>query len=421
MREDTQMRKENTYGLSDGFVKELCGKYGSPLYLFDKAGFVENYNHLLDAFRKIYPKYNIAYSYKTNYTPYICKLVKELGGYAEVVSGMEYRLARKIGYESSGIVFNGPVKGNDLLEHLDLGGVANIDHLDELNTVLAHAKKNTGKQYELAFRVNIDIDQSFVSRFGIDADNGDLDKAFSLVAEAENVAVVGIHCHIGRSRSLQAWKNRVQIMFDLVDKYFSDPPRFIDLGSGMNSVMEPALAKQFGGDIPNFAQYADVVATAFAEKYGNLPTDKQPELITEPGTTLVSGQMRFLSTVLSIKTVKGKVFATFDGSGGNMGDICHLKQLPITLHHFDGVQQTVSGADFVGYTCLEHDVMYKDYTGMLTVGDIVEFRNVGSYSNVFKPPFIYPNCAMAVLEEDGGSQLIKQRETMEYIFETYVF
>ena len=32
-------------------------------------------------------------SYKTNYTSYICKPVKNLGGYAEVVSDMEYQVA----------------------------------------------------------------------------------------------------------------------------------------------------------------------------------------------------------------------------------------------------------------------------------------------------------------------------------------
>lgn len=415
------MQKVNTYELSDSFVKELCKKYGSPLYLFDKAGFVQNYNNLINAFRSIYPKYNIAYSYKTNYTPYICKIVKELGGYAEVVSGMEYQLSRKIGYENNKIVFNGPVKGEDLLEHLDLGGVANIDNMDELNIVIAHAKKNPEKHYELAFRVNIDIEQSFISRFGIDVDNGDLDRAVELVKEVSNIAMVGIHCHVGRSRSVQAWKNRVQIMFDLVDKFFSELPRFIDLGSGMNSVMEPVLTKQFGGDIPTFEEYAEVVAKAFAEKYGNIPFEKQPELITEPGTTLISGQMSFLTSVLSIKNIKGKFYATFDGSGGNMGDICHLKQLPMTLHHYEGMQQDVTNADFVGYTCLEHDVMYKDFSGKLAVGDIVEFRNVGSYSNVFKPPFIYPNCGMVVVDENNDSKLIKRRENMEYIFETYEF
>lgn len=415
------MPKDRTYGLSDSFVKKLCEKYGSPLYLFDEAGFIRNYNNLINSFRKIYSKYNIAYSYKTNYAPFICNRVKELGGYAEVVSGMEYQLAKKIGYKNEKIIFNGPVKGAELLEHLDMGGIVNIDNMDELKIVLAHAKANAGKHYKLAIRVNIDIGQNFISRFGIDADNGDLDNAFFLLNKINNISIVGIHCHVGRSRSILSWEKRVEKMFGLVDRFFTEEPQFIDLGSGMNSVMEPALAQQFGDNIPSFEEYADCVAQAFLNKYGDLPIEKQPELITEPGTTLISGQMSFLSTVLSIKKVRGKIFVTFDGSGGNMGDICHLKQLPMTIHHYAGEQNEVANADFVGYTCLEHDVMYREFSGKISVGDIVEFRNVGSYSNVFKPPFIYPNCCIVAIDENNSSQIIKRREDMEYIFETYEF
>lgn len=60
---------------------------------------------------KEYDNYIPGYSYKTNYAPHICKLVKSLGGYAEVVSDMELYVAKKIGYENSEIIYNGPCKG----------------------------------------------------------------------------------------------------------------------------------------------------------------------------------------------------------------------------------------------------------------------------------------------------------------------
>ncbi len=407
--------------LNDNKVCELVQKHGSPLYIFDEEEFKENYRRLLEAFRAIYPKYNIAYSYKTNYTPYICKLVKELGGFAEVVSSMEYQLARKVGYDRNNIIFNGPVKGEELFDHIGNGGVANIDNLEELKKVIDYAGQNKDKKVKLAFRVNIDIEQGFISRFGIDSENGDLEKAFSDARALENVEIVGIHCHIGRSRGIQSWRKRVERMFELVDRYFTEPPRFIDLGSGMYSVMEPQLADQFGGNIPTYEEYAEVVASAFADKYGKLSIEEQPELITEPGTTVISGYLSFITSVLSIKKVKEKQIATFDGSIGNMGDICKLKKLPITVFSKENNIEELSNVDFVGYTCLEHDVMYKDYTGRLAVGDIVQFRNIGSYSNVFKPPFIAPNCAMVSIDREGRTSLMKRRETMEDIFETYMF
>jgi diaminopimelate decarboxylase len=404
--------------LSKAIADELISIYGSPLYVFHKDDFIENYNKLLNAIRNLYPKYNIAYSYKTNYTPGICKTVKELGGLAEVVSEMEYELAKKIGYKNDEIIYNGPVKGESLYEHLDNGGVINIDNLDELSRIIVFANNNLDKEYKVAFRVNLDVGQGFISRFGVDTTNGDLEKAIRIVLNQTNLKLVGLHCHIGRSRGIDAWKKRVNLMIDLVDKYFDETPKFINLGSGMNSIMEPELAAQFSEEIPSYEEYADVIASAMNSKYGNLPYEEQPLLLTEPGTTVISGYMTFLAKVVSIKNIKGKNFAILDGSDGNIGDICRLKQLPVTVYSNGEEYKDV---DFVGYTCLEHDVMYKGYSGKLSIGDIVEFRNVGSYSNVFKPPFILPNGAMIELNEKGQYKLLKRREVFMDIFHTYEF
>lgn len=407
-------------------IKKLISNYGSPLYIFHADEFERNYLNLLECMRNVYSKYNIAYSYKTNYTPKICSLVKRLGGMAEVVSEMEYTLARRLGYASEEIVYNGPVKGKGLFEHLSDGGVANIDSLDEMETVVAFASENSALNIRIAFRVNIDIEQGFISRFGLDAyeevgRESELDVAFGMAKKYANIHVVGLHCHIGRSRSLEAWSNRVRIMFELVDRYFDGVPEFIDLGSGMNSVMEPELAQQFSGQIPTFDEYAKIVAGAMQAKYGALPFEQQPYLYTEPGTTLVSGCISFIGTVKTIKNVKGKSYVTFDCSGGNMGDICHLKRLPITVYSLGAEQKSLKDAEFVGYTCLEHDVIYSGYNGKIAVGDVVQFRNVGSYSNVFKPPFILPNCAMVQLDKDSNVELIKRTETIDDIFQTYIF
>ena len=86
--------------LQKDVVRNLVSQYGTPLYVFHENEFRKNYSDLLNTFRSIYPKYNIAYSYKTNYTPAICKIVKELGGLAEVVSDMEYKLAKRLGYSN---------------------------------------------------------------------------------------------------------------------------------------------------------------------------------------------------------------------------------------------------------------------------------------------------------------------------------
>ena len=90
------------------------------------------------------------------------------------------------------------------------------------------------------------------------------------------------------------------------------------------------------------------------------------------------------------------------------------------FHYGNYTRKELLEASFVGYTCLEHDHVYEGYNGNLAVGDIIQFRNVGSYSNVFKPPFILPNCVMISLCKDRV-KVIKRKETIDDIFSTYVF
>lgn len=82
--------------------------------------------------------------------------------------------------------------------------------------------------------------------------------------------------------------------------------------------------------------------------------------------------------------------------------------------------------DMVGFTCIEGDVLNKDYCGELAAGDVIIINNCGSYSLVMKPPFILPNfpvvdiCNMNI-ETGEGVELIKRGETFDDIFHTFNF
>ena len=63
-------------------LDELRKEFGETFYLLDSAQFKKNYIELKKQFSEIYPHFNIAYSYKTNYVPKLCKIVNDFGGYA---------------------------------------------------------------------------------------------------------------------------------------------------------------------------------------------------------------------------------------------------------------------------------------------------------------------------------------------------
>ena len=107
-------------------IKKLRNEYGDAFYLLDSEQFKKNYLELKNAFSELYSNFNIAYSYKTNYTPKLCKIVNELEGYAEVVSEMEAELAIKCGVKPEHIIWNGPIKNPDKLKEYIHMGVRSI-------------------------------------------------------------------------------------------------------------------------------------------------------------------------------------------------------------------------------------------------------------------------------------------------------
>lgn len=397
-------------------IRNLEQLFGSPLYVFDEVDFTENYRRFEKTFQNVYPEYCVSYSYKTNYTPYICKLINQLGGYAEVVSGMEYYIAQSVGYKPERIIYNGPNKGHDGINAFLNGSIVNVDNLTELNALCEIALTNFDKSFKCGLRVNLDVGQDFVSRFGMD--KKDIAESFRIVSKIPNFAINGLHCHISRCRGMEAWKKRTEFMLSLADEFFEGIPEYLDLGSGMFGAMAPSFYAQFS-DVPTYEEYAEVTAKMVADHYRK--ENKKPILFTEPGTTLINKYVYFIGRVDAIKNIRGKTFAVLNCSEHNLGETCLLKQLPIEVIHTSSNQQQFDDVDFTGYTCLEQDVMYTGYSGKLAVGDYIVFGNTGGYSNVYKPPFIKPNCAMISVKRDGTPVLMKQVETFNDVLHTYVF
>ena len=405
----------------DSIVEELIKKNGTPFYLFDEKGFVENYKKLENTFKAIYPDYLISYSYKTNYTPFICHLVKSLGGYAEVVSDMEYTLAKKLGYPNSQIVYNGPSKGDEMYEHLDNHGILNLDSLDETKRVVAYCSAHKDKEYTVGIRINMDFGAAnFISRFGLVPDSEDMLEVVRLIKETSNLTLIGLHCHISRCRGVDAWAERAKIMLEMADKYIDGVPEYISLGSGMFADMADYLKEQFGGDsVPTYDDYAEVTIKPFAEHYKDC--EKKPILFTEPGTTVVARYLSFVSKVLSIKNVRGRWIANMDGDYHNLGEICTMKKLPTHVIAGGKEQNHYDKMDIMGFTCLEQDVMVPEWNGELAEGDVMIFDNCGGYSIVDKPQFIKPQSAMYVKRCDGSVKMIMRAETFDDVFNKFSF
>lgn len=409
------------------FYRKLEDLFGDSYYLLDLVGFEKNYDEFSESFKNIYPNFNIAYSYKTNYIPKVCQIVDQRGGYAEVVSGMEYNLAVQIGVTPSNILFNGPYKPKPILRTALLSGATvNLDSLSELGLVEEIAKENPDQKINVGIRCNFDIGTNNVSRFGIDVESKILDEVFNRLAKIKNCCLRGLHCHFSTTaKNVETYTERTRKMLDLSDKYFGENyPQFIDIGGGFFSKMPPKLREQFRGPVPTYQDYAGAIAQLFAEKY---PDGAGPELILEPGMAISSDIMKFVAKVLDIKTIRYRKVALVAGSIQNLKQQTNSsKNLPMSVlgQHTNPNSKSNNDnkVDIVGYTCLENDVLYRDYSGDIEVDDYVIFENIGAYSIVFKPPFINPSPPIIAYDPNKESaDVIKRQEEYTDIFATYTF
>lgn len=396
-------------------LEQLRAEYGEAFYLLDSAQFRKNFAELKTAFNNIYPNWNIAYSYKTNYTPKLCKIVNELGGYAEVVSEMELEIAKRVGSKMDRVIWNGPIKNVPIMEQFLLdGGTINIDSIEELEQVKDIHNRHADKLIHVGIRCNYDVNDGVVSRFGFDIDGAEFMEAVKFATTTKNVKFINFQCHFAK-RQIAYWPARAKGMVDLIDRLGIIPER-IDIGGGLFGKMADSLRAQFSCEIPDYEAYAKAAAQVFADYFAD--KDVKPELLIEPGSAVVGDCMKFIGTVKTIKNVRGKWIATVLGSQKNIS-MTGINP-PMEVIAMGGEQKEYKDLDFVGFTCIEGDVLYHNYTGKLAHQDAIVISNCGSYSLVMKPPFILPNFPVLDISE-GKTEVIKRAENFDDLFHTFNF
>lgn len=407
------------------FLNEnIIPKYGKTFYFLDVEQFGNNYDELLSSFRRNYVNTHISYSYKTNYSPLLCHTIDKKDGYAEIVSDMEFYIARKLGISYDKIIFNGPYKKIEVVEELLLNdGIVNIDSWQEYMAVKKISEENLDRTIKIGLRVNFDIGDNVISRFGFDVESKEFYRVLQDIANSKNIVIRGLHSHFA-SRNIKYWPNRASKMIELIEKMKILDLEYISLGGGIYGKMHDSLKAQFTDSqglqvhISTYDEYSDAVLPSLATYF--FDKNWATKIFIEPGSALVGDCMNFYVPVVSIKNVRQHDIATVLGSRYNINPTLNDKNPPIRLIHMGEKENHYDDVNIAGFTCIESDYLYKHYSGDLAVDDIIEFSNVGSYSIVLKPPFILPNFPILAYYE-GKIIEVKRKETNEDVFETYVF
>ncbi len=406
-------------------IRQIEAEHGSPCYIFDEEAFRKNYDDIVKAFSGRYERFILAYSYKTNYIPYLCGIIREKGGWAEVVSRLEYDLALKVGQDPAKIIFNGPVKCYEDIElALANKSIVNLDAMYEVDYVTKYAREHPDEQVRVGLRINIDLsdeaslsqiqDQFKVGRFGFDLE--DIEQAASRLTASENIVVNSLHGHSTTpGRSVKCYEVIARMLCDAAERYFAQTVEYINVGGGIYGYIPPEMRWT---EVPTFDDYAGAVcgvmnASDWARKH-------QPRLVLEPGVAMVANALSFVTKVVSTKTIRGKLFVTVDGSAFHVKPTFHRVNQP---HRIISAQSTDSRQRFsvVGSTCMEKDYLLTDIVDVMPHrGDYIKIDSVGAYTVVLSPDFIYLSPAI-VVNKGGRWCGIRRRQTFDDMFGCYSF
>jgi diaminopimelate decarboxylase len=396
-------------------IKDLIAEHGSPLFVFSEKQIRRSYRRLQDTIRIHYPLTDISWSYKTNYLSAICNIFHQEGAPAEVVSGMEYELARHNGISGDKIYFNGPSKRkSDLSRAISEGAFIHIDHLEELYLIekLADELSITPK---VAIRMNMDTGISPMwTRFGFNYENGEAYRTVQRLVSGGKMKLTGLHTHIGTfilDPNAYYWAATKMLAFaQTIKDSFNIVVDYIDLGGGFAS--QNTLIDQYTpGELasPSFEQYAEAIGTAFNASF--FVKEHHPRLILETGRVLIDEAGYLIASVLGKKNLPTGERAVILDAGVNVNITAWwYKQRVAPTKPFPGSYQNTV---FYGPLCMNIDVIrsampFPD----LYYGDTVLISPVGAYNVTQWMQFIEYRPNVCLISETGKVEIIREKEDM---------
>ena len=409
-------------------VAELVRRHGSPLFVGSERILRDRHRELHRAFSTRYPKFQIAWSYKTNYLAAVGSFYHKLGSWAEVVSGFEYDLARRLKRPGPEIIFNGPYKEDDVLETAFRDGAkVHADSLDELSRMEAVAGRLSegrgtggGRRVEIGIRINLDCGMYPAwTRFGFNLESGEAYQTAMRIRNSTRLTLTGLHCHIGTfilDQELYRRASTKLVAFaKLIEQELGIKIRYLDLGGGYSS--KNTLHTQWlpGEQAnPTIDQFAEAITQPILA--ANYPPNEQPLLIVEPGRVLVDDGFMLISTVVANKRLPdGKPSIVIDAGVNVLFTSFWYKHevSPSADTSFISEHTTIYGP-----LCMNIDLIHPAaLLPPVANGTHLVFKNVGAYNMTQWMQFIRLRPAVVMIMNDGKVEMLRAAETVDYVRE----
>ena len=390
-------------------IEDVAKKVGTPFYLYSQRSIIDNYRAFDKAFKEI--DHLICYSCKANSNLSICRLLKEQGAGADVVSGGELYKALKIGVEPKRIVFSGVGKTREEIEYALKNNILmlNVESIPELELTDEIAGR-LKKKAPIALRINPDIDPNThphistglaKSKFGIEISRAK--EVYKKAKELENIEVLGIHMHIGSQiTELEPFVDSLGKIVELIKELEKEgiELRYLDIGGGLG------ISYKKGEKTPTPKE--------FAKKLLSLIKGLKYRIILEPGRAIIGDVGILVTKVLYVKKTSKKNFVIVDVA---MNDLirpslydAYHEIIPIGKSKVQSPKSKVM-VDVVGPVCESGDYLAKDRElAEVKSGDLLAILDAGAYGFSMSSNYnARPKVAEILVEKDKYC-IIRKRE-----------
>lgn len=353
----------------------LAEAIGTPAYVYSSSAIREQFTRLDKALTGV--PHRIHYSLKANANWAILRLIRSLGGGAEVVSGGELYRALHGGFGPEEVIFGGVGKSaRELGEAVDAGvRLVNVESEAELRLldgIACERKRKIPVGLRLNPEITVDNPHAYIRtggkghKFGIPYDEGL--SAARLAASLRWIELVGVDMHVGSQLAvLDAYEHGLERITSLLEAVRADgigSIRYLDIGGGLAVPYEDEKP-------PDLKAYGRIVREA-ARRTGL-------EILVEPGRFLVADSGTLLTRVLYRKRSGGREIAVTDAGMTELLRPSHYQ----AYHHIEPVrprQRAKVRIDVVGPVCESGDFLALDREMPdIEAGDLLAVRTAGAY------------------------------------------
>ena len=404
----------------------LAEKHGTPLYLLDENRVRQNCRVYVRAMQKYFGEgsgpllASKALSFKGIY-----RIAAEEGMRTDLVSIGEMYTAIAAGFPMERAYFHGNNKTDaDIAAAVDHGvGYFVVDNREELDALSAYAEKK-GVTQKILMRLTPGIDPhtqekistgKVDSKFGTAIETGQAEELVRYALSLPAIDLCGFHCHVGSQIfECTPFLDAADIMLGFIScmkERYGYEAKVLNLGGGFGVryvESHPVIDYE-----ENIRQVAEHIKSACAEYALTMP-----EILMEPGRSIVADAGMTLYTVGSVKTITGyKSYVSVDGGmPDNPRYALYASEYSVEIANRMNAPKDFT-ATVAGRCCESGDLLQEDVTMVRPMrGDILavlvtgayNYSMASNYNRIPRPPL--------VILKDGTDRIGVKRETYEDLY-----